>query len=130
MAARLKYRPLGARLLVEPIITTLSLEERAAQAGLEIVVEHENRPRPTQGRVVALGSDPLLREEVKEGNIVFFHPYSGSEVTLVGKTYRQLEHTEVTGVMEEDVPTLSSPRRGVSSSEDQPSLEQTQCKPE
>ena len=108
MAERVTYRPLGARLLVEPIITTLSLEERAAQAGLEIVVEHDNRPRPTQGRVIALGSDPLLREEIKEGDIVFFHPYDGSEVTLAGVTYRQLEHQMITGVMSEAALTDSA----------------------
>lgn len=99
MAERMKYKPLGARLLVEPIITTLSLEKRAEAAGLEIVLESENKPRPTQGRVIALGSDPLLREEIKEGDVVFFHPYSGSEVTLAGVVYRQLEHVDVTGVM-------------------------------
>lgn len=109
MAERLKYKPLGARLLVEPIITTLSLEERAAAAGLEIVIENENKPRPTQGRVIALGSDPLLREEVKEGDIVFFHPYSGSEVTLCGKTYRQLEHVDITGVAYSDATEPSEP---------------------
>lgn len=108
MAERLKYKPLGARLLVEPIITTLSLEERAAAAGLEIVVEAENKPRPTQGKVIALGSDPLLREEIKEGDIVFFHPYSGSEVTLAGVVYRQLEHVDVTGVMCPEVSDQSS----------------------
>lgn len=93
------YRPLGARLLVDPITTTLSLEERARLAGLEIVVEQENRPKPTQGRVIALGSDPLLQEEVKVGDIVFFGPYAGHDVVLEGVTFRQLEHQEVTGIM-------------------------------
>jgi chaperonin GroES len=106
----MKYKPLGARLLVEPIITTLSLEERAKVAGLEIVIEHDNRPRPTQGRVIALGSDPLLREEIKEGDLVFYAPYSGNEVTLEGKTYRQLEHQDITGVMTpEELATSESP---------------------
>jgi chaperonin GroES len=99
----MKYKPLGPRLLVEPIITTLSLEERAKQAGLEIVIEQDNRPRPTQGKVVALGPDPLLREQIKEGDVVFFAPYSGNEVTLEGKTFRQLELQDVTGVMGPEV---------------------------
>lgn len=99
----MKYKPLGARLLVEPIITTLSLEERARNAGLEIVIEQDNQPRPTQGKVIALGSDPLLREEVKEGDVVFFHHHSGHNVTLAGKEYRQLEFQEVTGVLQPDV---------------------------
>ena len=86
--------------MVEPIITTVSLEERAKAAGLEIILEQENIPAPTQGRVIALGSDPLLREEIKEGSIVFFSRYAGHDVILAGVTYRQLEHQEVTGVID------------------------------
>jgi len=97
-----KYKPLGARLLVDPIITTVGLEERARMSGLEIVLEEDNVPPPTQGRVVALGSDPLLREEVHEGDIVFFNRHSGHEVWLEGKCFRQLEHNEVTGVLQPD----------------------------
>ena len=104
---KLTYKPLGARLLVEPIITTLSLEERAKNAGLEIVVEKDNIPAPTQGRVIALGSDPFLREQIKEGDVVFFGRYAGGDVILAGVSYRQLELSEVTGVMQEDVKTSS-----------------------
>lgn len=106
----MNYKPLGPRLLVEPIITTLSLEERASQAGLEIVLEQENRPLPTQGKVIALGSDPLLREEIKEGDIVFFEKFSGHDVTLAGRTYRQLLHQEVTGVISAEPTAASSPQ--------------------
>lgn len=102
------YKPLGARLLVDPIITTVTLEERAKQAGLELVLEHENIPRPTQGRVIALGSDPFLHEQIKVGDIVMFHHLSGHDVTLTGITYRQLELTDITGVLQDDEPTTSA----------------------
>jgi len=95
---------LGARLLVDPIITTLSLEQRAANAGLEIVVENENRPRPTMGRVVAVGTDPLLREEIKVGDIVSFMSYAGHDTTLEGHVFRTLEFQDIT-MVESDVPT-------------------------
>lgn len=111
MAGKVTYKPLGARLLVEPIITTLSLEERGARVGLEVIVENDNRPRPTTGKVVALGSDPLMRELIKEGDIVFFHPYDGSDVTLAGVVYRQLELPMINGVMtkEEYTSSLTEP---------------------
>jgi co-chaperonin GroES (HSP10) len=107
------YKPFGARLLVDPIETTLSLEDRAQRAGLEIVLEQDHRPRPTQGRVVALGADPLLQESIKIGDVVFFAPYSGNDVVLEGVTFRQLELQDVTGVM------TSSPQTDQSSSEGQ-----------
>ena len=100
---RKTYKPLGARLLVDPIITTVSLEERAKNAGLELVLEQENIPAPTQGIVIALGSDPLLREEIKIGDIVFFGRYSGGDVFLEGRRYRQLDHGEITGVIQDEV---------------------------
>lgn len=90
------YKPLGARLLVDPVVTTLSLEERARRAGLEIIVESENRPQPTVGIVVAVGSDPLLQEEVHVGDYVFFGKHAGHEVVLNGKVFRQLELQEIT----------------------------------
>lgn len=104
----MKYKPLGARLLVDPIITTVSLEKRAELAGIEIVLEQDNVPRPSQGRVVAVGSDPLLQEEVKVGNIVFFKWHDASEVWLEGVKFLQIEHQSVTGVMfDEDAKTSS-----------------------
>ena len=105
----MKYKPLGARLLVDPIITTVSLEKRAELAGLEIVLEQENIPKPTQGRVIALGSDPLMHEEIKIGDTVFFSWHSGHDVVLDGKTFRQLEHQDITAVMQDDVKTSALP---------------------
>jgi co-chaperonin GroES (HSP10) len=118
------YKPLGARLLVEPIITTLTLEERARRAGFEIVLEQDNRPKPTIGKILQLGSDPLMNEELKIGDIVFFNWHSGHDVTLGGVIFRQLEHSEVTGVMsEEEFLKLSSPESSTDrgSSVNQPS---------
>lgn len=113
----MKYKPLGARLLVDPIITTVSLEKRAELAGIEIVLEQDNVPKPTQGRVIALGSDPILQEEVKVGDVVFFNWHSGHEVWLEGKCFRQLEHQEVTGVLQEDdVKTSSAPEETLTES--------------
>jgi len=99
---KVTYKPFGSRLLVDPITTTLSLEERGRKIGIEVIVEQENVPRPTQGRVVALGSDPLLHESVKVGDIVFFHYNSGHGVTLQGHEFRQLEISEITGILSEE----------------------------
>lgn len=120
----MKYKPLGARLLVDPIITTVSLEKRAELAenaftgsrGIELILEHENVPKPTQGRVIAVGSDPLLQEEVHIGDIVFFEWHSASELWLEGKLFLRLEHQSVTGVMFEDDITLPTQSEKVTSS--------------
>lgn len=97
-----KFKPLGARVLVKDIITTLSLEERAERAGLHVVIEQENRPRPTQGRVIALGSDPILHDNIKIGDVLFFNPHAGHEVVLEDQVFRMLEWIEITSVMSEE----------------------------
>jgi len=96
----MSFRPLGARLLVKPIVSTLSLVERGKLSNLEVVVEDDNRPQPTQGEVIALGEDPLLRELVKVGDIVHFSRFAGHNVTLQDEEYRMLEMQEVTAVMD------------------------------
>jgi co-chaperonin GroES (HSP10) len=92
------FKPMGARLLVQEIITTLSLEERGKRAGLTVIVESDNRPPASTGTVVALGSDPIFEGNVKEGDVVHFHPRAGYEQHLEGKQYRMLEWQEITAV--------------------------------
>jgi co-chaperonin GroES (HSP10) len=93
-------KPLGARVFVEDIITTLSIEERAKRAGIVAVVNENNRPRATQGRVVAVGNDPLVQEFCKVGDIVFFGPLSGKFIYHKDKQYRSLELHELEAVEE------------------------------
>jgi co-chaperonin GroES (HSP10) len=93
------YQPLGARVIVKDIVTTLSIEERGRKVGLTIVTAEENRPRSTMGTVIALGTDPFLRDNgLCEGCIVFFNALSGNRVTLEGEEYRSLELQEIIGV--------------------------------
>jgi co-chaperonin GroES (HSP10) len=95
--------------LVKDIVTSLSLEERAERAGLSIIIENENRPRPTQGRVIALGSDPIVHDQLKIGDVVFFNPHAGHTVVLEDQEFRMLEFQEVTSVMEEDQSSVEAP---------------------
>jgi co-chaperonin GroES (HSP10) len=93
------YRPIGARVIVEDIVTTLSLEARAAKVGLSIITDERNRPQPTQGKVIALGTDPMLREiGLTEGCVVSFDKLAGRRVWIEDVEYRSLELQEIIGV--------------------------------
>lgn len=87
--------PIGARILVEQIEPVSDVEERARKAGLFVAVYDHNRPKPTEGIVVAVGTDPLLQEHIQVGDHVVFSKFSGSEVQIEGKTYRQLDFPEI-----------------------------------
>lgn len=96
-------KPLGPRVLVEEMITTLSVEDRMAKAGLYAIVDEKNRPQPTQGRVIAIGTDPILRDAgIIEGCIVSFGKLAGTHVYVEDKQYRSLEFQELITIIIEE----------------------------
>jgi co-chaperonin GroES (HSP10) len=95
-------RPLGARVIVEDIITTLSIEQRAQNAGFIAIVNEDNRPKSTQGKVIAVGTDPLMQEEVHVGDVVSFSYLSGTRLYIESVEYRSLEFNEIIMVTREE----------------------------
>ena len=91
----LEITPLGARILVEPIEPIDEISARAAKSKLYVVTYDHNKPKPTEGIVVAVGTDPLVQEQIQVGDRVIFSRHSGSEIQVEGKTYRQLDLHEV-----------------------------------
>lgn len=95
-------RPLGSRILVEDIITTLSIEQRAKNAGFVAIVNEDNRPKSTQGRVIAVGTDPLLQDEIHLGDVVSFSYLSGTRIYIDEHEFRSLEFNEIIMVTREE----------------------------
>lgn len=91
-------RPMGARVLVLEDAVTLEIEERAKRAGLALVVDEAKRPKPTRGRVVAVGDDPLLQEQVHVGDFITFAPHAGFYNFVDGEKLRVIEHIEIVTV--------------------------------
>ena len=81
MAAKLNLKPLGDRLIVEPV-------EREEVTASGIVLPETAKEKPQEGKVLAAG--PGRRDEegkripmdVKEGDRVLFAKYAGTEVKL------------------------------------------------
>lgn len=108
----MKLKTLGERLIVEDIIDEDDITARGQKAGLQVVVFDENKPRPTKGKVVGLGSGPMVNEEIKVGDIVFFSKHAGTETIVEGKSYRTLEYHEITNVLTpEEAPPLDLPAK-------------------
>jgi len=100
----MKIMPLGARCFVEEIEPIDEVTARARAAGLSVVVLEENKPKATEGRVVAVGTDPLIQEYVHVGDVVTFSKYAGVNQIVEGRTYRNLELREITAVIRPDEP--------------------------
>ena len=90
--------PLGAHCYVIDIPPVVEEEERAKAAGLHIVIDKKNMPRPTSGVVIAVGPDPLIQELVREGDTVYFSKYCLEYIHVDGKAYHILALSDLKGV--------------------------------
>lgn len=95
----MQLRPLHDRVLVQRI------EEENKTAG-GIIIPDNNKEKPAEGKVVAVGSGRKLQDgtvqalEVKEGDRVIFGKYAGSEVKIAGNEYMIMKEEEILGVLQ------------------------------
>jgi chaperonin GroES len=94
----LNLKPLGSRVLVEPI------EQDDITAG-GIVLPETAKEKPQQGLILAIG--PGARDEdgkripmdVEKGDKILFAKYSGTEIKLDGKKYLILREEDILAIV-------------------------------
>ena len=95
----MKIRPLNDRLLVQ------RLEEEEKTSG-GIIIPDSAKEKPAEGKVVAVGPGKLsdagerVALQVKEGDIILFSKYGGTDVKLEGEDYLIMREDDVLGVIE------------------------------
>lgn len=95
----MKLRPLHDRVLLR------RLESENKTAG-GIIIPDTAKEKPAQGEVVAVGTG--LRDDsgkvhplaVKEGDLVLFSKWSGTEVTIDGEELLVVKESDIMGIME------------------------------
>ncbi len=97
----LKVRPVGDRILVEPV------EEKEAKGKKgRIIIPDTAKEKPMESRVVALGTGKTGDDgrkvpfEVKKGDRVLVSKYGGTEIKLDGKEYKILNGDDILAVIE------------------------------
>lgn len=85
----MNFQPLGKRVLVERL-------EEATTTASGIIIPDNAKEKPSSGTVVAV-SDKVNTVEV--GDKVVFGKYSGSELTLNGKTYLVIATSDLLGII-------------------------------
>jgi chaperonin GroES len=97
--AKISFKPLGGRVLVEPVE-----QEEVTASG--IVLPETAKEKPQQGKILAAGpgdrndKGERIALDVKVGDIVLFAKYSGTEVKMDGKKLLILKETDILGIVE------------------------------
>ena len=96
----MNIRPLQDRIIVERV------EEETTTAGGIIIPDTVSKEKPQEDKVVAAGKGKVTPEgkvlplDVKEGDLVLFGKYAGSEIKVDGKEYLIMREDDILGVVE------------------------------
>jgi len=99
MASKLKLKPLGGRVIVEPI------EQEDITAG-GIFVPETAKEKPQEGKVLAAGpgdrddKGDRVPMDLKVGDKVLFAKYSGTEIKMDGKKLLIMRESDILAVVE------------------------------
>ena len=99
MASKLKLKPLGGRVIVEPT------EQEEMTAG-GIILPETAKEKPQEGKILAAGpgdrneDGERIEMEVKVGDKVLYAKYSGTEVKLDGKKVLILREADILAIVE------------------------------
>jgi chaperonin GroES len=95
----MKFRPLYDRILVERVES-----EETTKGG--IILPDTAKEKPQQGKVISCGEGKRTEDgkiiplQVKEGTLILFGKYSGSEIKIEGTDYLIMKEDDVMGILE------------------------------
>jgi chaperonin GroES len=92
MEVNMKIIPMDDRVLVE----ILDEEEKTASG---LIIPDTAKEKPRTGKVVAVGTDEMLQEVLKEGDTILFAKFGGEEVQFEGKDYLILQRNDILAVI-------------------------------
>ena len=94
----MKIRPLHDRVLVKRVE-----EEQISRGG--IIIPDTAKEKPIKGRIVAAGNGKILKNgevralQVKEGDLVLYSKYAGTEVKLEGVEHLIMREDDILGIL-------------------------------
>jgi len=89
----MNIKPLADRVLIEPT----AAEEKTASG---IIIPDAAKEKPQRGRVIAAG--PGKKDEpmtVKEGDMVLYGKYAGTEISVDGKDYLIMKESDILAIV-------------------------------
>ncbi len=90
----MKIKPLNDRVLVEP----MAAEEKTASG---IIIPDTAKEKPMRGKVIAAGTGTKDEEmKVKDGDMVLYGKYAGTEITIDAKDYLIMRQSDILAIIE------------------------------
>jgi len=95
----MKIRPLADQVLIKRLEA-----ENKTKGG--IVLPDSAKEKPKRGKIVALGNGKLLDDgtrgkfQVKEGDVVIFTSYAGTDIKVDGQEYIIMNESDIIAVVE------------------------------
>ena len=99
MASKMKLKPLGGRVIVEPI------EQEEMTAG-GIILPETAKEKPQEGKILAAGPGDRYEDgkriamDVKVGDRILYAKYSGTEVKMDGKKLLIMRESDILAIVE------------------------------
>jgi len=99
MALKLKLRPLGSRVVVQPIE-----QEDITPSGL--ILPETAKEKPQKGKILSTGPGDRDEEgkripmDVKAGDVVLFARYSGTEIKIESEKYLILKESDILAILD------------------------------
>ena len=90
----MNIQPLDDRVLIEK-----AQDDGEQKVGSIIIPETATKEKPTMGKVVAVGTDEELKENVKKGDTIIYSKYAGDEIKVDDKEYMIIQRGDILAIV-------------------------------
>ena len=90
----MNIQPLDDRVLIEK-----AQDDSEQKVGSIIIPDTATKEKPTMGKVVAVGTDEELKENVKKGDTIIYSKYAGDEIKVDDKEYMIIQRSDILAIV-------------------------------
>ena len=90
----MKIQPLDDRVLIEK-----AKEDGEQKVGSIIIPDTATKEKPTMGKVIAVGTDEDLKENIKKGDTIIYSKYAGDEIKVDVNEYMIIQRGDILAIV-------------------------------
>lgn len=90
----MNIQPLDDRVLIEK-----AQEDNEQKVGSIIIPDTATKEKPTMGKVIAVGTDEELKENIKKGDTIIYSKYAGDEIKVDDNEYMIIQRADILAIV-------------------------------